>query len=168
MAIANQYRLHKLSKVDQFVMMYGGLRGAVAFALVLLINPKVCFHSSQWVHNWVNLFLTWHSYFHHEFSWAILWWCLLQKIEYSRKISWKQWCMLIRRLFQKRFHHLIGENLSAFPKNGHSQRNIEQSSKMSAAICFWNIDCICQHTTWSIPAQIDRQIDRYIERSIDR
>jgi NhaP-type Na+/H+ or K+/H+ antiporter len=34
--------------VDQFVMMYGGLRGAVAFALVLLIDPKVCFHSSQW------------------------------------------------------------------------------------------------------------------------
>ena len=29
-------------------MMYGGLRGAVAFALVLLIDPKVCFHSSQW------------------------------------------------------------------------------------------------------------------------
>ena len=41
-AIANQYRLHKLSKVDQFVMMYGGLRGAVAFALVLLIDSKVC------------------------------------------------------------------------------------------------------------------------------
>jgi NhaP-type Na+/H+ or K+/H+ antiporter len=42
-AIANNYRLHKLSTVDQFVMMYGGLRGAVAFALVLLIDPKVCF-----------------------------------------------------------------------------------------------------------------------------
>ena len=40
-AIANNYRLHKLKVVDQFVMMYGGLRGAVAFALVLLIDPKV-------------------------------------------------------------------------------------------------------------------------------
>ena len=40
-ALANNYRLHKLQAVDQFVMMYGGLRGAVAFALVLLIDPKV-------------------------------------------------------------------------------------------------------------------------------
>ncbi|XP_055710485.1 sodium/hydrogen exchanger 3 isoform X3 [Phlebotomus papatasi] len=43
-AIANQFRLHKLSKVDQFVMSYGGLRGAVAFALVLLINERVEYH----------------------------------------------------------------------------------------------------------------------------
>lgn len=40
-AIANQYRLRKLKVVDQFVMMYGGLRGAVAFALVLLIDEVV-------------------------------------------------------------------------------------------------------------------------------
>uniref|UniRef100_A0ABD2XJA0 Sodium/hydrogen exchanger n=2 Tax=Trichogramma TaxID=7490 RepID=A0ABD2XJA0_9HYME len=38
--IANQFRLHKLNKVDKFVMSYGGLRGAVAFALVLLIDPN--------------------------------------------------------------------------------------------------------------------------------
>ncbi|XP_059609498.1 sodium/hydrogen exchanger 3 isoform X3 [Phlebotomus argentipes] len=44
-AIANQFRLHKLSKVDQFVMSYGGLRGAVAFALVLLINERVEYHT---------------------------------------------------------------------------------------------------------------------------
>ncbi|KAM7353001.1 na[+]/H[+] hydrogen exchanger 2 isoform 24-T26 [Cochliomyia hominivorax] len=40
-AIANRFRLHKLSRVDQFVMSYGGLRGAVAFALVLLINEDL-------------------------------------------------------------------------------------------------------------------------------
>ncbi|XP_049819790.1 sodium/hydrogen exchanger 3 isoform X4 [Aethina tumida] len=40
-AIANRFRLHQLSTVEKFVMSYGGLRGAVAFALVLLIDPKV-------------------------------------------------------------------------------------------------------------------------------
>ncbi|XP_066602997.1 probable Na(+)/H(+) antiporter nhx-9 isoform X4 [Prorops nasuta] len=39
-AVANQFRLHKLDKVEKFVMSYGGLRGAVAFALVLLIDPN--------------------------------------------------------------------------------------------------------------------------------
>ncbi|XP_073826447.1 na[+]/H[+] hydrogen exchanger 2 isoform X25 [Musca autumnalis] len=40
-AMANRFRLHKLSRVDQFVMSYGGLRGAVAFALVLLIDETI-------------------------------------------------------------------------------------------------------------------------------
>ncbi|XP_013098841.2 uncharacterized protein LOC106081447 isoform X2 [Stomoxys calcitrans] len=40
-ALANRFRLHKLSRVDQFVMSYGGLRGAVAFALVLLIDERL-------------------------------------------------------------------------------------------------------------------------------
>ena len=48
-ALANQYRLHKLGAVDQFVMMYGGLRGAVAFALVLLIDPHVVPHAHMFV-----------------------------------------------------------------------------------------------------------------------
>lgn len=39
-AIANKFRLNKLSRVDQFVMSYGGLRGAVAFALALLIKQQ--------------------------------------------------------------------------------------------------------------------------------
>ena len=40
-AFANQYRLHKLKSVDQFVMAYGGLRGAIAFALVSQINGEM-------------------------------------------------------------------------------------------------------------------------------
>ncbi|XP_050499593.1 sodium/hydrogen exchanger 3 isoform X3 [Diabrotica virgifera virgifera] len=39
-ALANRFRLNQLSTVDKFVMSYGGLRGAVAFALVLLIDPR--------------------------------------------------------------------------------------------------------------------------------
>lgn len=37
--IANYFRLHKLNGVEKFVMSFGGLRGAIAFALVLLIDP---------------------------------------------------------------------------------------------------------------------------------
>uniref|UniRef100_T1JK84 Sodium/hydrogen exchanger n=1 Tax=Strigamia maritima TaxID=126957 RepID=T1JK84_STRMM len=37
-AFANHFRVQKLNKVEEFVMAYGGLRGAVAFALVLTIN----------------------------------------------------------------------------------------------------------------------------------
>ncbi|XP_073946997.1 na[+]/H[+] hydrogen exchanger 2 isoform X3 [Choristoneura fumiferana] len=40
-AVANKFRLHKLNRVEKFVMSYGGLRGAVAFALVLLIDPEI-------------------------------------------------------------------------------------------------------------------------------
>ncbi|XP_033149559.1 sodium/hydrogen exchanger 3 isoform X11 [Drosophila busckii] len=48
-AIANRFRLHKLSRVDQFVMSYGGLRGAVAFALVLLVDENVVKHKNMFV-----------------------------------------------------------------------------------------------------------------------
>lgn len=48
-AIANRFRLHKLSRVDQFVMSYGGLRGAVAFALVLLVDERVVKHKNMYV-----------------------------------------------------------------------------------------------------------------------
>ncbi|GFG35182.1 hypothetical protein Cfor_12756, partial [Coptotermes formosanus] len=37
-AVANRFRLQQLNRVEKFVMSYGGLRGAVAFALVLLID----------------------------------------------------------------------------------------------------------------------------------
>jgi len=40
-SLANKFRLHQLNGVEKFVMSYGGLRGAVAFALVLLIDPKI-------------------------------------------------------------------------------------------------------------------------------
>lgn len=40
-AAANKFRLHRLNKVEQFIMSYGGLRGAVAFALVLVISEQI-------------------------------------------------------------------------------------------------------------------------------
>ncbi|GAB6026220.1 Sodium hydrogen exchanger [Chamberlinius hualienensis] len=45
----NRFRVHKLNKVDEFVMAYGGLRGAVAFALALTINQKVVVHKSMFI-----------------------------------------------------------------------------------------------------------------------
>ncbi|XP_017043757.2 LOW QUALITY PROTEIN: sodium/hydrogen exchanger 3 [Drosophila ficusphila] len=48
-ALANRFRLHKLSRVDQFVMSYGGLRGAVAFALVLLVDENVVKQKNMYV-----------------------------------------------------------------------------------------------------------------------
>ncbi|GBM46697.1 Sodium/hydrogen exchanger 3 [Araneus ventricosus] len=37
----NNFRLHQLNGVEQFIMSYGGLRGAVAFALVLIVDKKI-------------------------------------------------------------------------------------------------------------------------------
>ncbi|GCB60682.1 hypothetical protein scyTo_0009218, partial [Scyliorhinus torazame] len=39
--ILNHYRVVQLEIIDQVVMSYGGLRGAVAFALVVLLDPKM-------------------------------------------------------------------------------------------------------------------------------
>nr|XP_015919818.1 sodium/hydrogen exchanger 3 isoform X2 [Parasteatoda tepidariorum] len=40
-AIANRFRLHRIDKVEQFILAYGGLRGAVAFALVLIVSDRI-------------------------------------------------------------------------------------------------------------------------------
>ena len=52
-ALANRYRLHKLKPVDQFVLSYGGIRGAIAFALALLIDKKVG-HQSSFSYPWFS------------------------------------------------------------------------------------------------------------------
>ena len=48
-AMANRFRMYKLGAVDQFVMMYGGMRGGVAFALVLLIDDSTVPHARMFV-----------------------------------------------------------------------------------------------------------------------
>merc|ERR1719384_2409623 len=48
-AIANIYRINKLSWTEQLIMMYGGLRGGVAFALVLLIEEDFAPHAKMFV-----------------------------------------------------------------------------------------------------------------------
>jgi NhaP-type Na+/H+ or K+/H+ antiporter len=40
-SLANRVRLVRLSAVDQFILAYGGLRGAIAFALAVLLDEHV-------------------------------------------------------------------------------------------------------------------------------
>ena len=47
--VANRFRLIQLGKVDQFVMSYGGLRGAIAFSLVSLLDAKLVPHKQLMV-----------------------------------------------------------------------------------------------------------------------
>ncbi len=39
--LANLIRVDPLSHVDQFIMAYGGLRGAIAFSLVVLLKEEM-------------------------------------------------------------------------------------------------------------------------------
>ncbi|GIY73568.1 hypothetical protein CEXT_62611 [Caerostris extrusa] len=39
--MANRFRMHRIDKVEQFILAYGGLRGAVAFALVLIVSDRI-------------------------------------------------------------------------------------------------------------------------------
>lgn len=48
-AIANRFRIKKLDWLEQFIMMYGGLRGGVAFALVLTITKEVAPNAKMFV-----------------------------------------------------------------------------------------------------------------------
>jgi len=50
-AVANHVRLARLDHVDQFILSYGGLRGAIAFALASLLD-------TQQFHNTRDLFIT--------------------------------------------------------------------------------------------------------------
>ena len=48
-AIANYFRLRKISRNEKLIMSYGGLRGAIAFALVLLVDPHHIPHKKLFV-----------------------------------------------------------------------------------------------------------------------
>ena len=50
-SVANHVRLVRLDHVDQFILSYGGLRGAIAFALASLLDRQQ-FHATR------DLFIT--------------------------------------------------------------------------------------------------------------
>jgi sodium/hydrogen exchanger-like protein 3 len=47
--LANLIRVVKLTKIDQFIMAYGGLRGAIAFALVVLLDKDLFPHRRMFI-----------------------------------------------------------------------------------------------------------------------
>ena len=67
-AIANLYRINKLSWTEQLIMMYGGLRGGVAFALVLLIDEGFAPHAKMFVTTTLAM-VYWTVFF--QVSWLI-------------------------------------------------------------------------------------------------
>ena len=48
-AISNRFRIQKIAKVDQFIMVYGGLRGAISFSLAFILTDDL---------PWKNLVIT--------------------------------------------------------------------------------------------------------------
>ena len=67
-AVANIYRINKLSWTEQLIMMYGGLRGGVAFALVLLIDEGFAPHAKMFVTTTLAM-VYWTVFF--QVSWLI-------------------------------------------------------------------------------------------------
>jgi len=47
--LANLIRVVKLTKIDQFIMAYGGLRGAIAFALVISLDKDLFPHRRMFI-----------------------------------------------------------------------------------------------------------------------
>ena len=68
-AVANIYRINKLSWTEQLIMMYGGLRGGVAFALVLLIDEGFAPHAKMFVTTTLAM-VYWTVFF--QVSWLIV------------------------------------------------------------------------------------------------
>jgi len=92
-ALANHYRLQKLGAVDQFVMMYGGLRGAVAFALVLLVDPHVVPHAHMFVTTTI----------------AMIYWTVFVQVNFEIFFLLKH-----HRVFTLVFHHGQSKTLCGF------------------------------------------------------
>lgn len=47
--LANLRRLLELSRIDMLIMSYGGLRGALAFALALVLDEKITARKKEFI-----------------------------------------------------------------------------------------------------------------------